>query len=159
MTCCLTVLPVPAICDLNDCNTCLILDETRVYFITLVSLAYLSSHCMCLYLLLEPVTRSLARMTVYCINWKLLLCLTWCRLEVYPTTFLLTLSSKLHGELIESSQQGLGRGNWQTMGTVPGEFLGIGDSGFPAYSSITILVSVWRSGPARGMFGERDLAF
>ena len=68
MTCCLTVLPVPAKCDLIDCNTCLILDATRVDFITLLSLVYLSSHCMCLYLLLEPVTRSLACVTVYCIN-------------------------------------------------------------------------------------------
>ena len=45
------------------------------------------------------------------------------------------------------------------MGTVPREFLGIGESGFLVYSSITILVLVWSSGPARGMFGEWDLAF
>ena len=37
------------------------------------------------------------------------------------------------------------------------ESLGIGDSGFPVYSSVTILVHFLRSGPARGMFGERDL--
>ena len=75
---------------------------------------------------------------------------------MYPTTFLLNLSSTTWEVKGIEPARAWSRKIDNPWVSVPGKFLGIGDSRFPVYSTITIPVLVWRSGPIRGMFGDLD---
>ena len=101
-------------------------------------------------------TVALACVTVYCTNWKLLLCMTWCRLEVYLLTFLLNLSSTPWGvNGIEPTRAwskkidkpcGLFLGNLWVLETLDSRYTRV----FPP------LFLLMRSGLVRGMFGGRS---
>mgnify|MGYP004715964785 CR=1 FL=1 len=69
---------------------------------------------------------------------------------MYPTTFLLNLSSTSWGVNWIEPTSAWSRKIDKTMRTVPGEFLGIGDSGFPVYSSITTTIPIEAFGSGKG---------
>ena len=143
-------------CHVTSCRTCCLLDYLYLQFVTWMTV--ISVYSRRDEGVLYHTRLSLAYLTVYCIKLSLLLCLPWCRLEVYPTTFLSNLSSSSWGvNWIEPSRV-WSRKIDKTMRTAPGEFFSIGDSGFPVYSSITTSVSVevFRSG--KGYVGGRNLA-